>query len=212
MSLIQPFLQIFFNLLYHSFAFTYDVVAGVVSFGRWKDWVLGVIPYVEGIRVLELGHGPGHLQLALLRDRGLVSVAMDESASMGRLAGCRLGSPHRLTRALVQKMPYVSDAFDTIISTFPSEYIFDIDTLLEAHRVLRNRGRFIILLSVLPRNPLLGWVFKVTGQSPPGAYESVRSKILEMFAGVNFQTEVQLVEVKSGSLLIIFARKEESKC
>lgn len=193
MYLLRCFLQGFLNLLYHSFAFAYDFVAAFASFGRWKDWVLGVIPYVEGTCVLELGHGPGHLQLALLRDCGLVSVAMDESASMGRLARCRLGSPHRLTRALAQKMPYASDAFDTIISTFPSEYIFNIETLSEAHRVLRNRGRFIILLSVLPRNPLLGWVFKVTGQSLPGVYESVRSKILEMFAGVSFQTEVQLV-------------------
>ena len=145
MNLLQRFMRVFFNLLYHPFAFTYDLVAAIVSFGKWKDWVLSILPFIEGTRILELGHGPGHLQLAL-HDRGLVAVAMDESAPMGRLAKRRLGNSHKLTRALAQKIPFASETFDTVISTFPSEYIFDMQTLSEAHRVLRSRGRLIVLL------------------------------------------------------------------
>jgi ubiquinone/menaquinone biosynthesis C-methylase UbiE len=212
MNLLQRFMRVFFDLLYHSFAFAYDLVAAVVSFGKWKDWVLSVIPFIEGNHILELGHGPGHLQLALQRRSGLVAAAMDESAPMGRLAKLRLGKSHRLTRALAQKIPFASKSFDSVIATFPSEYIFDMQTLSEAHRVLRNRGRLIVLLAVLPKNPLLGILFKVTGQSPSGAHDSIKSKIIDTLARVNFKTEVQLVEVKSGNLFVVVAQKEETKC
>jgi len=84
-------------------------------------------------------------------------------------------------------------------------------TLSEAHRVLRSRGRLIVLLAVLPKNPLLGMLFKVTGQSPTGAYESVKSKIIDTLAHANFKTEVQLVEVKSGNLWVVVAQKEDAK-
>ena len=82
---MRNLLRFFFHLLYHPFAFTYDWVAAIVSVGRWKDWVLSVIPFIEGTRILELGHGPGHLQRVLL-SRDLVAVGLDESAAMGRLA------------------------------------------------------------------------------------------------------------------------------
>jgi ubiquinone/menaquinone biosynthesis C-methylase UbiE len=146
------------------------------------------------------------LQRVLL-DRGLVAVAMDESAPMGRLAKRRLGRSHRLTRAIAQKIPFASEAFDTVVSTFPSEYIFDTRTLSEAHRVLRSSGRLIVLLAAWPRNPLIAWLFKVTGQSPSEAYEAIKSKIKESLAPVDFKAEVQIVEVKSGNLLVVIANK-----
>jgi len=209
MNPFQRFMRIFFNLLYHPFAFTYDLVAAIVSFGRWKDWVYSILPFIEGTRILELGHGPGHLQRILL-DRNLVAVAMDESAQMGTLAKCRLGSYHRLTRALAQNIPFANESFDTVVSTFPTEYIFDMQTLSEAHRVIHNSGRLIILLAAWPRNPLLAWLFKVTGESPSDANESIKSKIKEALAQVDFKSEIQIVEVKSGSLLVVIAIKKET--
>ena len=204
MKLIQRFMRVFFNLLYHHFAFTYDLVASIVSFGKWKDWVHGILPFIEGTRILELGHGPGHLQRTLL-DRGLVAVAIDESAPMGRLAKHNIGASHKLARTLAQKIPFASETFDTVISTFPSEYIFDMQTLSEAHRVLRSSGRLIVLLAAQPGNPLLSWLFKVTGQSLPESYESIKSKIKETLAEANFKSEFQIVEVKSSNLFVIIA-------
>ncbi len=201
-------MRVFFNLLYHPFAFTYDLVAAVVSFGKWKDWVFSILPFIEGTRILEIGHGPGHLQRILL-DLKLDPVAMDESAPMGILAKRRLGNSHRLTRALAQKIPFASETFDSVVSTFPSEYIFDMQTLSEAHRVLRSSGRLIVLLAAWPRNPLLAWLFKVTGQSPSDAYESIKSKTNEFLARTEFnKLEVQIVEVKSGNLLVVVAHKK----
>jgi ubiquinone/menaquinone biosynthesis C-methylase UbiE len=217
MNLLQRFMRFFFNLLYHPLAFTYDLVAATVSFGQWKNWVYSILPFIEGTRILELGHGPGHLQRVLLAqppagNRGLVVVAIDESAPMGRLAKHRLGSSHRLTRAIAQKIPFAAESFDSVISTFPSEYIFDTQTLSEAHRVLRSSGRLIVLLAAWPRNPLLGGLFKITGQSPSEAYDSIKSKIKKSLAQANFKSEVQIVEVKSGNLLVVIAQKKEIKC
>ncbi len=74
---MKTFLRFFFRLLYHQFAFTYDLVAAAVSFTRWKDWVMSVLPFIEGNWILEIGHGPGHLQRILL-SRNLFTVGIDE--------------------------------------------------------------------------------------------------------------------------------------
>ncbi|MEK6750902.1 MAG: methyltransferase domain-containing protein [Chloroflexota bacterium] len=207
MKLFQRFMRFFYHLLYHPFAFTYDLVAAAVSFGKWKDWVFCILPFINGTRILELGHGPGHLQRLLL-DRGLVAVAIDESTQMATLAKRRLGPSHQLTRALAQALPFQSEAFDTLVATFPSEYIFDLHTFSEAHRVLRNRGRFIVLLAAWPKNPFLAWLFKVTGESPSEAEESIKSKTKERLADTEFNLEVEIVEVKSSKLLIVVATKK----
>ena len=208
MNLIQRFMRVFFNLLYHSFAFAYDLVAATVSFGKWNDWVYGILPSIAGTRILELGHGPGHLQRNLL-SRGLFAVAIDESAQMGTLAKRRLGSSQILARALAQKMPFADRSFDTIIATFPTEYIFDRHTLSEAYRVLRNSGRLIVLLAAWPKISILAWLFKVTGESSSDTHESIKSKIKDALHHTDFKLEVQIVEVKSSNLLVFTARKQE---
>jgi len=206
MNLIQRFMRVFFDLLYHPFAFTYDLVAAVVSFGKWNDWVRSVIPFTSGTRLLELGHGPGHLQLELTTRR-LDSVAMDESAPMGRIAKRRLGSSQKLARAIAQEMPFASEIFDTVISTFPSEYIFDPQTLTEAHRVLRSGGRFIVLPVAFPTSGFLKWLYKVTGESPAALDENLKEKISAHFIQAGFSVEIKTVEAKFSNLLIILADK-----
>ena len=109
MQHLTHFLRIFFHLLYHPFAWSYDLVAWTVSLGRWKDWVKSVVPFIEGTRVLELGHGPGHLQ-RILRDLNLLTVGLDESRQMGNLAKKRLVqsgyTQPRLVRGLAQSLPF----------------------------------------------------------------------------------------------------------
>lgn len=203
---MRRFMRIFFHLLYHPFAFAYDLVAASVSFGKWNDWVFGIIPFIKGTRILELGHGPGHLQRILL-DRGMVAAAMDESAPMGRLAKRRIGSSHRLTRGLAQKIPFASESFDSIVSTFPSEYIFDMQTLSEAKRVLRNGGRLIVLPVAMPKSRFLQWLYKVTDESPAALDEILKNKFKEPFVKAGFSTEIEIVEVKSSTLIFVIARK-----
>jgi ubiquinone/menaquinone biosynthesis C-methylase UbiE len=203
---VKAFLRFFFKLLYHQFAFTYDLVASAVSFNRWKDWIVEIIPFIEGTRTLEIGHGPGHLQRILL-SRGLVAVAIDESSQMGFLARRNTRGSARLTRGLAQHLPFSNDSFDTIVSTFPSEYIFDPRTLSEAKRCLSDGGKFIVLPVAMPKNRFLEWLFKVTGEAPSEAMEEVKSKLKEPFMKAGFETEVRTLDVKSSILLIVLAKK-----
>lgn len=208
MNIIQRFMRFFFNLLYHPFAFTYDLVAWVVSFGRWNDWVFSIVPFIKGTRILELGHGPGHLQRILL-SRGLFAVALDESKQMGRLAKHRLGDSANLTRGLAQSLPYANETFESIVSTFPSEYIFDPRTLSEVRRVLRSRGRLIVLPAAFPKNLFLRWLYKVTGESPSDINGFIQHRLQRPFVDANFHAEIETIEVKSSTLLFVIAEKEE---
>jgi len=208
MNIIQRFMRFFFNLLYHPFAFTYDLVAWVVSFGRWNDWVFSIVPFIKGTRILELGHGPGHLQRILL-SRGLFAVALDESKQMGRLAKHRLSNSANLTRGIAQSLPYANETFESIVSTFPSEYIFDPRTLSEVRRVLRSRGRLIVLPVAFPKNLFLRWLYKVTGESPSDINGFIQHRLQRPFVDANFHAEIETIEVKSSTLLFVIAEKEE---
>ena len=197
-------MRFFFRLLYHPFAFTYDLVAVTVSFGSWKDWVYSVIPFIYGTRILELGHGPGHLQRLLL-DRGLSPFAIDESKQMARIAKRRLGPPQKLSRALAQHLPFTGKSFDTIISTFPTEYIFDADTLSEIKRCLTDDGRLIVLPVAFPKSGFLKWLYRVTGESPQTADEMIKSRMSEPFTRAGFDVTVHSIELKSSTLWVITA-------
>ena len=203
---MKAILRIFFKLLYHQFAFAYDLVAASVSFNRWKDWVMSVIPLIQGNRILEIGHGPGHLHRVLL-ERGLFAVGIDESAQMGHRAKRRSGVTAQLARGLAQHLPFPNASFDTVISTFPADYINDPRTLAEVKRCLSNGGRFIVLPVAWPKNPFLDWLFRVTGESPSEAMELVKARFRQPFVEAGFETEVQMLDVKSSLLLIIVAIK-----
>jgi ubiquinone/menaquinone biosynthesis C-methylase UbiE len=210
MRLFARLLSLFFHHLYHSFAFAYDAVAAVVSFGHWIEWTKMTIPFIEGIRILELGHGPGHLHRALL-DLGLFTVGLDESSQMGRFARQRLllaGYPNpNLTRGIGQSLPFPSETFDSIVATFPAPYIVEPQTLSEVRRVLRNGGRLIVLPAAWPKNGLLHWLYQVTGESPVGSADTVKEKWSQPFVRAGFEARVEIAELESSELMIIIAGK-----
>lgn len=200
-----------FNWLYHPLAFTYDLVAGAVSLGHWNEWGRQTLPLIEGTRVLELGHGPGYLQLSL-RALNLSVVGLDESRQMGRLASGRLRreglAELNLARGLAQCLPFPQASFDTLVSIFPSEYIFDGRTLAEARRVLVPGGRFVVMPVAWPSNPLLAWLFRITGESPAPALDVIEPKIKPPFIQAGFTTEIETLDVESGTLMIVIATLE----
>ncbi len=198
-------MRFFFHLLYHPFAFTYDLVAAAVSFGKWKDWVFSILLLIKGTRILELGHGPGHLQRLLL-DQGLLPAAIDESTQMGRIAKRRLGSSQKLSRALAQQLPFVEKSFDTIIATFPTDYIFQEETLSEVKRCLSDGGRLIVLPVAFPSSGFLKWLYKVTGESPQALDDAVKNRLTLPFMQAGFLVDLQIKDVQSSRLVILIAQ------
>lgn len=208
----SPLLRVFFHLLYHPLAFAYDAVAAVVSFGHWNQWIESMLPFLIGDRVLELGFGPGHLQ-PVLHERFSSVYGLDESREMVRIAKKRLakmddGASHRLVRGITQALPFPDNSFDCLVSSFPSEYISDDLTLSEVRRVLAPDGRIVVLPVVWPRNRLLAWLFRVTGQAPSESLDMVKERLITRFQRAGFQTDTQMIQAGSGIAMILIARAE----
>jgi len=206
-------MRFFFHHFYHAFAWTYDFVAAMVSVGRWQGWVLSALPFLEGPRILELGHGPGHLQSAA-QQRGLMIYGMDESRQMGRMAFARLKRQQlvpRLSRGYAQNMPFATGWFDTVAATFPTEYIVDPQTLAEAWRVLRPGGKLIVVPAAwiggksLPDRAAT-WLFHVTRQGSPLA-EGARERLRAHFTAAGFDARIETIEKASSTVLVIVAEK-----
>jgi ubiquinone/menaquinone biosynthesis C-methylase UbiE len=202
-------LRFFFYLLYNSFAWSYDLVAWVASLGRWKSWVMTTLPELEGPRVLEIGHGPGHLQKAL-KGKVVSAVGIDLSVQMGKIAKkhlTRAGHSALLVRAEAQKLPFKGEAFDQIVATFPSEYIAEAESLKAVHRVLIAGGRFVVLpvawirgQSALER--AMAALFRVTGQA-----NEWNGQLSRLLAGAGFTVVEERVRLKGSEALLLKAKK-----
>ncbi len=124
--LISWALSVFFHALYQPLAWTYDGVAAIVSVGRWKDWVLSVLPDIPGPRILELGHGTGHLQLALAQ-KGVAGFGIDQSRQMGRITQrrmSRLKYSSSLINGNVHNLPFADEIFRSGCIHFPNPLYF----------------------------------------------------------------------------------------
>lgn len=207
---MRKFMRFFFHHFYHALAWTYNFVAAIVSIGRWKDWGRAALPHLHGKRVLEIGFGPGHL-LVEMNQSGFQAVGLDESPQMIRQAKRNLARsqlPATLSRGYAQFLPFASDSFDSVVSTFPSEYIADPRTLAEVRRVLKEDGRFIIVpaawaggKSLLERGSR--WLFRVTGQNGEG----VEARIADFLAEHGFNAVCSEVDIRHSTVLVIVAEK-----
>lgn len=201
----------FFDLLYHGFAGFYDFIAATVSLGRWNEWVFSIIPYLDCQPVVELGHGPGHLQKRLL-SFGWKVVGLDESRQMSALARKRLdGYPFKLIRADAGAIPFKSETIPNYVATFPSEYIASPAVLSEIRRTLKPEGKVVILLAAWPGGSSLPEkavraLFRVTGESPSEG--EMMQKLPAFFLAQGFTPQVITSEVQKSHLLIIILNKK----
>lgn len=114
--------------------------------------VLRSLALQAGERVLDVGSGPGFLaaeMAAAVGSSGLVQ-GIDVSESMIELARRRVPAPNsapvELTVGDALALPFPDGTFDAVVSTQVYEYVNDIaGALSEARRVLRPRGRLLIL-------------------------------------------------------------------
>jgi ubiquinone/menaquinone biosynthesis C-methylase UbiE len=209
-KLFLSLLRSFFYLLYHPFAWTYDLVSWTVSLGHWKSWGRSSIPYLEGT-ILEVGYGPGHLQQAL-NEKGMQVFGLDESRQMARQARRRLrkqGYPNHLSRGRAEYLPFPGGAFNSVVATFPSEYIFDRRTLNEIHRVLTPCGKLVILptawiTGTRPLERLAAWLFRVTGEAP-GKPKLLRQEVQEQFQRAGFLARSEIIQLEGSQVLVIIA-------
>lgn len=175
-------LRFLFGLLYRNRTL-YWLASTIPFAGQWRVWQRLVIPRLVGADVLEVGCGTGTL-LADMVEQGYRCAAIDQSPAM--LSATRDELRHRrlpledtpVVQASAQRLPFADAAFDSVVSTFPTDYIYDPATLGEIRRVLRPHGRLIIVVgaSLLPTRlavaPLVLFQSLVYGRSTRWASDS----------------------------------------
>ena len=137
-----------FETLYKN-RYLYRFASTVPFAGQWRVWQRLVLPRLKGHDVLELGCGLGDL-LADMIAAGYTCRAIEHSPQMVAAARKtlhqrKLGNPDSILQGSAQHLPFSVASFDTVVSTFPSEYIYDPDTIAEVERVLRPGGRLIVV-------------------------------------------------------------------
>ncbi len=137
-----------FEMLYKN-RYLYRFASTVPFAGQWRIWQRLVLPRISGKDVLELGCGLGDLQ-ADMQEAGYTCHAIEHSPEMVAAARAtlkrrKIGNTVQVMQGSAQHLPFEAASFDTIVSTFPSEYIYDSATISEVARVLRPGGRVIII-------------------------------------------------------------------
>jgi demethylmenaquinone methyltransferase/2-methoxy-6-polyprenyl-1,4-benzoquinol methylase len=202
-----------FRLLYNELAFTYDMVSWIVSLGAWRCWQRSALRHLNsgpGSRVLDLAHGTGNFHLDLMR-AGYVAVGVDLSPYMGQLAQRKLrrsGLPVRLSRSRADVLPFRSASFSAVISTFPTDFILEAQTLHEIHRVLEPKGTLIIVPGAVftgggPLVKGLEWLYRITGQREQPSFDMCA--YLDRFG---FQAEMQQESCSGSAATVVIARKK----
>ena len=153
--------RMLFELLYRNRTL-YWLASTIPFAGQWRRWQRLVLPRIVGTDVLEVGCGIGTL-LADMVEAGYTCAAVERSPQM--IAATRAELRRRgfsdlqdiVRHGSVQRLPFGDASFDTVVSTFPTEYIYDRAALSEIARVLRPGGRLVVVLgaALLPANALL---------------------------------------------------------
>jgi ubiquinone/menaquinone biosynthesis C-methylase UbiE len=228
----QQLVRFGFRLLYQEMAWSYDAVSWLVSLGQWRRWQEAALDFLPAAtaapRVLELGHGPGHMLLALA-ERGYRPIGLDLSPQMGRMAWRRVNGRTPLLRASVTAVPLADNSVDAVLATFPTDYVIEPRTIAQVKRVLGENGRLVILpqAQLTGRGPihrLIELAFRITGQRAVFSEQySVFSEPLEIEGGTEgfgplaealaaggFAVRQHVVRLPGSVALIIVARMSTS--
>jgi hypothetical protein len=128
--------------LYNELACLYDAASWLVSLGQWGAWRKCALDFLIGSEMLEIGFGTSELLLEMAH-RNIRVVGLDSSPAMQRIARNKLhrhGFHVPRVQGIAQQTPFADNSFDSIISTFPAGYIFNLDTWREVARLLRKKG------------------------------------------------------------------------
>jgi ubiquinone/menaquinone biosynthesis C-methylase UbiE len=129
---------------------------GLALLPMWRAYTEAALPWLPPTgAVLEIGPGPGVL-LEKLAGRHPLAVGLDLSAGMLRQAQRRLRRAHRytrLTRANALFLPFASESFDGIATTFAFSAIPEgLTAMREMARVLRPGGVLALVDACFPSN------------------------------------------------------------
>jgi demethylmenaquinone methyltransferase / 2-methoxy-6-polyprenyl-1,4-benzoquinol methylase len=140
--------------VFDSVAPSYDLMNDLMSMGlhrAWKAYTVLVADVKPGARVLDLAGGTGDLSLAFSKKVGPTGqvVHTDSNGAMLRTGRDRLLDAGVALPTLVcdaEQLPLASDSFDVVTVAFGLRNMTHKDNALaEMHRVLKPRGKLLVL-------------------------------------------------------------------
>lgn len=196
-----------FYLLYNQLAWTYDFVSWIVSLGEWRRWQFAALPFVKGRKVLEIAHGTGHL-LQAMQHAGHHVIGLDLSPYMSHIAQRRTDNIP-LLQASALRLPFPNAQFDTVVTTFPTSFILELDTLNAIRRCLKPTGRLLVvpeghLLGGSLLHQLIAWLFRITGQQMEAA--TVWDDWHTQFAAAGFELTIHNVKLSRSAVTVLIGR------
>ena len=166
---------------YSKYVKAYDLAVKLLPI--WKTWIKAVVPHIEGNRVLEASFGTGYLLLQFADDYETHGIDINNNMiEMAKKNLSQKGVKASLQWANVEELPFPDNYFDTVVNTMAfSGYPNGKQALAEFHRVLKERGRLLIVDFDYPsnRNIFGYWLIKLM----ESAGDTIRdmSKILPDF-------------------------------
>ncbi|MBI3485309.1 methyltransferase domain-containing protein [Candidatus Daviesbacteria bacterium] len=147
-----------YDHLYHAtlkWPYIYHAFTQIVSGGHWEKWQNRVLDDLTGKHILEIGPGPGKLLLKLAK-KGYTVAGVEIRPGMAYEARRRLkgaGFDVDIFHQSAHKLPFKNETFDCIVGTFVMSEIEDLDEAIkEMKRVLKKKGKVIIIAGSVPQN------------------------------------------------------------
>lgn len=136
----------------------YDIMNRLMTGGqdiRWRKKVIELARLSNTSSLLDLGTGTGDLARdAQLQFPKAKIIAADFTLEMMRVG--QKTSPLNFSTADALKLPFGDSSFDAVVSGFLMRNVIDLNQALkEQYRVLKNRGRIVILDTTRPKKNLL---------------------------------------------------------
>lgn len=153
------------NNVFSSVANKYDIMNDLMSFGThhlWKRFAIEISSIRTGSKVLDVATGTGDI-LNKIKNINCFSVGIDQNFDILNLAKNKLINNciiPNLVNGMSERLPFKSDIFDLIITSFGFRNFTDkIVALEEFKRILKLSGKIIILEFSEP-SPFINYIYK----------------------------------------------------
>lgn len=151
--------------MFNDISKTYDKVNSILSFGihhRWKQRVLNEIPTAADIQLLDVASGTGDVLLkAVQTKKANGGVGLDLAEKMLAIGEYKakqnaLENQVKFQVGNALELPFEENSFNCVTCSFGIRNVADpLKALKEAYRVLKPKGRVLILEFSLPKNTIL---------------------------------------------------------
>lgn len=156
--------------MFNAVAPSYDFLNRLLSAGfdtYWRKIAVDELEPIANRFFLDVATGTAEIALELaLRDQSKV-IGIDFSSAMLELGNKKMTARNmqssvKLFSGTAENLPLKSDSFDGAISAFGARNFADINNAIaEMHRVLKPKGKIVILEFSFPQNGFLQWIYRL---------------------------------------------------